>query len=1730
MVPNASSTCFEGSCYTLSYLAEHQHLLSMSNDTNLLFFEGLHTIDTVNYPLIFANVASVQITVEGNSEAHILCHNSGSLFGFIFTKVQRVSLSGINFSMCTGTNSLGINAGTITFHWVNTIQVENITVSDSDSLGISGAHVYGRTTFENIRLESNRNGNMNFLWNGNQTDCELLNISFTVKHSLLVKGGAGMNQSLVSSGGLSLLLFNQCVRSDFLILGTQMLHNSGQAGGNLGVSITETTGTVFHITIQDSTFEGGRAVSGGGVSFIIESLDSVCTHNSYIQSENFLCIINSTINNNFVDKKAGGILLQTVNLCHTTVIHINDSQFTNNAISVDNKEASIFNSGGAILIISTSLGYPLFSITHSIFRNNTAGYGGGLSFIMYNQMIHAWPGSTSSILITETSISEWNRASYASGKSFGGNGYVSGAHIQNVTFTNNKAKGSCSAMCVLNTIQHSARGFLRFTMEQVHFNRNILTHGHPQTEFVGTVLMINVHSVLLDSCTFAENNASALVAVHSGLVFQGEGKFTMNHGVKGGALALYATSVLFYTNTSLLFTKNSAKDKGGALYIHDSSYLTKKLWQGQCQKSFQVFPTESATTKLEFYSNTAEIAGDVLYGGLIEQCSDSNNTSTVIHSLLHYDNQTGPSTLTSDPIQICLCNNLNQISCNERLLEISTLSGVPFTLSFAAVGLGNGLTPATVQVQEQNKFTEVVYLISSHCTNLTYTVHSSEKIEILHLNLISEHNSSNPIVVRTLLSDCPIGFILSGYPLKCQCSQELFDYNILCNTTDFTISRHGNAWVGLSCLAPNHNCTKQVFDLIIHKHCPLDYCKQGVIALKNNSDHLCMEGRTGLLCTKCQTNLSVTLGGNTCKECSNSTLALLVVFVIAGLLLIFILTSLNLTVTEGAINGLIFFAGVVHVNRAAFFQPGETNILTIFLSWVNLDFGFHVCFYDGMTVYVKTWLQFVFPVYVVAIAVLIIIASEYSQTVQRITRVKTRINVMCTLFLLVYLKILRTITMAISFTYVTHSNSTIAVWLYDGSSYTSGKHIPLLVVSVVVTVLVVVPYTVMLLFSQWLQRLPYFRSQWALKFMSIMEAYSGPFKFKYRFWIGLLLLMYTILMVVFFTTGGEYYTNLTAITVCSCLLVLVKTLCGGVYKKSLHDVTESFYLLNLCILSVTVLFSRQASRKNYQVSTYTFVSVAFIVSLLVLITHIYSASSHLQKFVEYIKSSDLVTRFRVTQSLYRYLDHEETSEHELQSNYHEASHLAIPLKDLEKEIRIPDDWIPTNYPTPDFREDPVLLSESIADGRSTTPHPETCEDSHTESSSSMTNGTVQSVVLIVDRNEDEAVLVEDPKNEPVRSKFTSIDTDGNTSTIIEDITCSQHKSNKAEKYEVIPSLERQSTSQAMFSIPEEKNEVSPETTNHDSPDTDATGQKSDTGKTSDHSFDSYLCSSFTHMSETSISRYPHVHTLVPKYKGKMPIKWNRKKKLSKHILPTKSSQNYNRMGKPDDKITENSIYHQCTSLEFLADPLQSFTVTSTGKDFIRSDHDIAIRIPPGAVYSGVHVQIEVGVLLHGPFVFPDGVKPISPILWVCTKPVIEFQKPVEIVLPHILSALNDKECKVHGVTFLKARHRTLTHETDSGLKKFKFESTDDNAKSRFSSSQGTLRTNHFCCYCIAAKKSRELYRKANYCITRVDPKPWPASHPETTIYFCVSYFLSTCIQVKSVDNNSFDNEDIVQSP
>ena len=73
---------------------------------------------------------------------------------------------------------------------------------------------------------------------------------------------------------------------------------------------------------------------------------------------------------------------------------------------------------------------------------------------------------------------------------------------------------------------------------------------------------------------------------------------------------------------------------------------------------------------------------------------------------------------------------------------------------------------------------------------------------------------------------------------------------------------------------------------------------------------------------------------------------------------------LHLTVAAGTLHGLIFYTNIVAANHHILFPQTPNNPASIFIAWLNLDLGIQTCFYSGMDVYAKTWLEFVFPVYI----------------------------------------------------------------------------------------------------------------------------------------------------------------------------------------------------------------------------------------------------------------------------------------------------------------------------------------------------------------------------------------------------------------------------------------------------------------------------------------------------------------------------------------------------------------------------------------------------------------------------------------------------------------------------------------------------------------------------------------------------------------------------------------------
>ena len=105
-----------------------------------------------------------------------------------------------------------------------------------------------------------------------------------------------------------------------------------------------------------------------------------------------------------------------------------------------------------------------------------------------------------------------------------------------------------------------------------------------------------------------------------------------------------------------------------------------------------------------------------------------------------------------------------------------------------------------------------------------------------------------------------------------------------------------------------------------------------------------------------------------CSAPMHAYLSPLAALALAGIVLVILLLICKLTVALGTISGLIFYANIIAVNQSVFFPFRDINfllaVLKVFIAWLNLDLGIETCYYDGMDAYTRTWLQFIFPVYI----------------------------------------------------------------------------------------------------------------------------------------------------------------------------------------------------------------------------------------------------------------------------------------------------------------------------------------------------------------------------------------------------------------------------------------------------------------------------------------------------------------------------------------------------------------------------------------------------------------------------------------------------------------------------------------------------------------------------------------------------------------------------------------------
>ena len=1164
--------------------------------TTMFFLEGKHYLTnlTSSKSVLLSVVGVTNFTMEGKETANfdpngdnpvlnstIICKNKNG-GGLLFLNSSNLSVSRLAFTNC------GVNAtftpdnftvhAAVMFRASYNITLSQILINDSTGYGLHADRVYSYFSIKDSVFmrakppnENVFSGNVRFYWDSDtiyhvKTRLTIENSSF--KHGLTCR----KNRNIPDGSGLTLLIYAPLVRVK--IRNINASYNHAHNGANVAFVITDYNENTSTISIKDSFIGYGNATKGAGLMCYIR------LHYKYVPES---C---ETVRNKSYEDHI--------------VVYVSNTNFHSNTAQ----------SGGALYIHQHEIGYIDCTLRHISFarcnfsNNTSVGRGAAVAIIKY-QVPEIYPHNAPQFSV----------------------------NFQKCNFSNNSNHYSSSSRSV---------------------NK------------VSVMALLGAERVFIEQSNFTRNNGSAISLTNSNVIFKGNITFRENHALYGGALKICDSSTLYLKpKTSVKFVQNFAKFSGGAIYAEQRCIdIDPPCFYQPLVKTMKLSEL-GRTIQLEFINNSALIAGQAVYGGSIDFCYTTTlfrgltRNNSIFKAISNLDQQRGSSQLTSDPYGVCFCNpSTNKSICREENRTIQLYPGARFLVYASAVGQMNGVVPSRIEVRnaDSNDNNTSIYPkfksgSNEHpvvCHEIHISVFSERNVTTLQLMVenvnpaVSGASSASQMTIPEItvyLRKCP--WIFEKSKDSCDCSNELLINGIKCDIN--TVSFHQTTflhWVGCEWKNSSLNVTDSSdfeggypppsCDKVLYgKNCLDEHCSEVTTSLTfSNLSAQCKEGREKRLCGACKKGYSLTLGIPQCVDNENCSLwnffLLLFVCLFAGALLVFFLTLFNITVSEGTVNGLLFYANFVHANRTYFFpdiyRTPIADVFRIFIAWLNLDFGFEVCFYAGMDAYQKVWWEFGFLFYLFLLGLLIIYSSH---KFIRVTRLVGRnvVSVLSTIMLFSYSKLVRTAVKALAFTYLytyDFSQPQIApVWRHDGNiDFFQGKHIPLGILAFFLCTLAFL-YTLSLLFIQCLQRRSnWFILKWVNKLRPFFDANTGPCRDHYRFWPGFLLFTRFILFIMY-SVGTFRQENRLYFLLGFCIFIFISACISphGVYKKWPLNILEFSFFLNLGLLSALVVtLSVNSNDVPSIVFTFPSIGIAAITFGCILVFHSYRRISKTRKW------------------------------------------------------------------------------------------------------------------------------------------------------------------------------------------------------------------------------------------------------------------------------------------------------------------------------------------------------------------------------------------------------------------------------------------------------------------------------------------------------------------------------------
>ena len=763
----------------------------------------------------------------------------------------------------------------------------------------------------------------------------------------------------------------------------------------------------------------------------------------------------------------------------------------------------------------------------------------------------------------------------------------------------------------------------------------------------GLLTFVNVNSVILhgtskERCHFKNLVGPIFLLQSSDLILKGEMLFTNTVASKwaiGAVVMLLTDSMLWFDEPLNASFSNNSAITGGAL---GSVQLVNEFCVLQYH-THNVYSVDNITLMnitIEFNNNSAHFAGNSIYMERLYSCSNRitprirvSNVSMVYDSTFKFTNKVnnGLSEMSSTPNNACICNgdvmNTSKaaLTCWDahKTSPISVFPGQTFSVNIIVVdeiynpvfsSVYNTLLRRIDSKVIQNVdwslgFGEdIVLLRSHHCTLLNFTISVHNDKYPKGLLAISPSEQKSYVYVYLVLKECPLGFKLSSSGI-CNCSPLLKNRSFNCDINSGIMTKTSfTSWVGL--VSDRSNGSKELLGYALH--CFNMYCELQQDVHYSDFESICKFNRSGVVCGQCSKNMSTVIGHPMCLECSHLWLLTIPLYAAIGVICVVLLFLLQLTVTTGTITGVIFYANILNINNFFFLSYESTSWLNIFVSMLNLELGFPMCFYNGMTAIHATYLSFSVPICLGCVLLIIVGLSRQFQFISNITS-HSAVPVMATLIYLSFSKLLRVVVDIMLYTDLVieleDSNTTVSrqVWYFDGSvDYCSVQHAPVFFLAVLTLFLFLIPYTVFLSGIKFFLR---YRLTNLNRFKPFVDAYCAPYKDRYRFWFGLRLCVLIIAYMGYAALCNRPYLLVLLITSLFVCFTIVQAVIMP-YKNRILNYLELFFLCNLIILHAIGLYSTNTNgipiSFNIQVSVNIIMAPAFLMFLAIIIYHAYT--------------------------------------------------------------------------------------------------------------------------------------------------------------------------------------------------------------------------------------------------------------------------------------------------------------------------------------------------------------------------------------------------------------------------------------------------------------------------------------------------------------------------------------------